>query len=391
MFSVELYALLSETVAGTGAVTAILLGVWAFYDRGKVRFVDWLRKHIDSILRGKIKQSGRSTDLGKARELLFYPLGVAIVLALGLAVQGVVDDAVDRRPVGLPVLTTPIQAALQTKDAYRFSALYKLNSENSWMGSFLPSLPSTCSPHAKRGYALTSLGKEILLGQRQLMARFLPPAVLVDGQMEHGCTFRADSGHRKPWCEFLRSPGSFLDWTLPSGHLPLKVRRARCEVAMSISLGLYYDGNNWAMSNETAAAALRRWQIQSDTLGSIALSSFIVVLVTAPFLVAWFLRESAWSDLEQGEKSAILWMVGGLIVSLLCSFGYVVGMKAYTSRAVGMYLSFSAHSSPEKFLVNCETMREFLGPDSYAVLRPPVCAVAERMEKSGRESGKSDD
>ncbi len=166
----------------------------------------------------------------------------------------------------------------------------------------------------------------------------------------------------------------------------------RCKIAIDVAKGLYYDGNNWAMMNDASSRVLRRWQIQIDMLGSVALASIFVVLTATGFWAAvrWdqHRKNSSQDATARSAKldSAKGWCRGGLIVGVLCTYGYVIAYKDYTNRAIGMYLSYMAHQDAKLARVDCDRLEEFLDPKPNWFKLPVACKVSKELVKESADA-----
>jgi hypothetical protein len=326
MFSTDLYALLSEVLVGSASIATILLFHWILTCKKDERFVEHLRNEIRSFLDGDATSAAPAST---GRENLLYAVVGSVVLGLGLAVQSTLDDFMDPHPVAYQTFGKAAAIVFPTKDAFRFSALFR---DSSNRGIYPVGFPQACGKRGGRSYELTSLGREVLINGRELIAPSIPIGM--------------DKNREDLWRQFLRSPPAFLsaDTLDPS---------ASCEIATSVAFGIYYDSNNWAHRNDTIVAALRRWQIQIDTLGAVSLLSLVITLTTLTYLLFFAFGRFAMkvSDLAEKRKSAKWWLVASFVVAMFCLYGYVTASKSYTGRVIGMYSS-SHHNNDMKLSID---------------------------------------
>jgi hypothetical protein len=396
MFSTELYALISETLVGSASLTALCILVWLFRGNSGIRFVDYFRCNAKRFLYGPdestatqpsyliskdliiiatgAEDKGGDNKKGGVGEALFYPIVAALILGLGLAVESTVDDAIDSNPIGLNALSKGIRYLVGSKVQHRFGVLYRAvdhDPKNRPLFSF--GNPEPCDgENASRSFELTSLGVEILTVPKELITPFIPnPA-----QMTKSAEQR--------WLAFLSRPDLFLaedpflpvpdltrnllprdnvSWSCTTedlkecDHQKASERTERCNIASTVAQGLYYDGNNWAKRNESTASVLRRWEIQIDTVGSLAAIATMIALVTAAYLVVVSLRQM---PRQTKFNSAIQWTTGSIIVASFCTYAYIIALNGYTGRAVGMYASAHRHDDVGvTAAVACRVLSEF--------------------------------
>src|SRR5260370_154896 len=97
MFSTEFYALISEVLVGSSTVTVLCIVVWLLRG-GDERFVAYFQRNARKFLVGQ-QAHPENESTGPVGEVLLYPFVAALVLGLGLAVEGTIDDAIDPHPV----------------------------------------------------------------------------------------------------------------------------------------------------------------------------------------------------------------------------------------------------------------------------------------------------
>jgi len=344
LFSTEFYALISEILVGSSTVTAIGLIVWLCQQPDE-RFLDFLRRQAQQLL-GSTPEAG-----GRLIEAVLFPVAAALILGLGLAVEDAVDDSIDSHPVTMKWIAVTVQFFVGSKEAHRFGALYEPIYHSLKERSLLSiGHYAECESKEPYSYKLTALGNELLGIPKELFAAFIPPLAQMTAE------------DKLRWTRFLQRPDRFLfeypfaddprhssiitpenrnlaelwmcDPTRPDCELQRKDERwARCRLVTGVAQGLYYDGNNWAKKSEPTVNVLRRWEITVDTVGSLA--ALATLIMAATFLYApveWWWRK------RRGDKwkSVVRWFVGSVLVMVFCSYSYVVGLRGYTGRAMGM-------------------------------------------------------
>jgi hypothetical protein len=348
MFSTDLYALLSEILVGAMTIVTLCFPPWLALGAGGERFIDWFRRHGMRVLHGPQEAAS------EAHQYIVYPIVGSIILGLGLAMQSAVYDVIDARPVGFPPVAGLAKQLLLSKDAYRFSALFEAKCKR-WHLPYSANAPSTCD--RDQPYALTKLGEEVLGHQPEIFIHRVPP-------LESVPKATADA-----WKSLLKDPATFLS---PDG------REGRCEVAKAVSSGIYYDASNWAKAKEPITSALRRWEIQIDTVGSLALLAFWIVAVGLTYIVLLIPRSALsqeglalWTSAK--ARSVYRWTIVGALIGFFASYSYVLGQKGYTERAIGMYSSAHHLDKGITHLAGCLTLRDRW----KGVLNlPPACSVA---------------
>lgn len=381
----EVYATLSELLVGSAAIMTIFLLIWLLFDDRDRRYVVYFRSKARWFLYGESTDEARKSDSpatplrddersgsqehgaqagtscklkekpesGKERggELL-YPIVFSVCLGLGLAVESTVDDAIDSHAVTFRWITNPVQFFVGSKEAYRFSALYRFAESDSALFRWWVSPVRRCRDWGPgTSYELTPLGEQVLLNEPMLLGPTLPLLKMHSG----------DPARDRLMDEFLAAPDRFLNAKGTADPKAAAARltqlatesRARCEIAERVARIIYYDGNNWALSYEPTASVLRRWSVQIDTVGSLSFLAQVVLIGCVLFLARWRLSEWRWKRQvknsaprsfvyapgEEKLKSVHFWLAGSVIVSVFCAYSYVVGQKAYVGRAIGMYVS----------------------------------------------------
>jgi 5'-nucleotidase (lipoprotein e(P4) family) len=375
LFSTELYALLSEILVGSATVATICLVVWLVKCKSDLRFVHYFREKIDLFLekdssalphwRRLDRNQTPSSSRESHRESLLYPVIGSVVLGLGLAVQSAVDDLIDHHSIAIRSVASLVQIPFPSKDAFRFSAFYNRTEPPPF---YLGNFPRKCSPDTRVQYELSLLGREVFQSAQELVSPAIP------------ILFEGGEAEKQLWRDFLRGPGDFLN--VPDSA----VRETRCKLVTGIAYGVYYDGNNWAHRNEPGVSALRRWQIQIDTLGSVTLLSIIIFAATSAYSITSSLRQS---PLKTKRHSARWWLACSAIVAPFCLYGYVTGMKNYTGRAVGMYSSAHHNDDIKLSIKGCHSLVRLL-PETLnqldsgldRVTTSPWCTKAIKSEET---------
>lgn len=330
MFTTDLYALLSEVLVGSAAVATIFLIHWVLTCKSNARFIDFFRSEINSFLDRK---SMPGWPAAASRENLLYPVIGSVVLGLGLAVQSTLDDFMDPHPVAPRDLGRAATIVFPTKAGIRFSAFFRAASQT---GIYPLGYPLPCDETGIIKYKLTSLGQEILLNGRELISPAIPISL--------------DPKTKENWRQFVLSPEDILN--------DAAARKAQCDIAKAVAFGIYYDSNNWAHRNDTIVAALRRWQIQIDTLGAVSMLSFAITAVTALYLLGVGFRHVVLQlpTLPDKRRSATWWLTASLIVAVFCLYGFVIGSKGYTGRIIGMYSSAHHNDDVKLSVVGCHRL-----------------------------------
>lgn len=387
----DVYATLSELLVGAASVTIFGLYIWLL--QGEGRYTDYFRNKAKRVLYGKAADSASpATDAeascsegssnGKASSLhesfhtyLLYPILGALMLGLGLALESTVDDIIDPNPVGFYGISELIQMPLRSKADYRFAAIYQPTRWPDHRAVLSTDLPRACESGGY-DFHLTALGYEAFVQERELVGPSLRPLDV-----------RADKDQFSEWTaqrEFMRDPEEFLAHVQTMSP---RERRIRCKLATRLAEAIYYDGNNWALRREPTANVLRRWDVEADLVGCLAILGFMTLAPTAVYLfMAW---RSAIADRDKRSvsyhrgfsdrekiSSARYWCIAGILVWLYCSYSYVVGLREYTGRAIGMYVSAHRRGEVGTSVPGCLMIGRLLTDGSVSAGDPYVSVEA---------------
>lgn len=388
----DVYATLSELLVGAASVTIFGLYIWLL--QGKGRYTDYFRDRAKRVLYGRQsngrKPSSRADKLTTAaahpgsespsdakaslhdsfHTYLLYPILGALMLGLGLALESTVDDIIDPNPVGFYGISELIQIPLLSKAKYRFAAIYQPDRWPDHRAVFSMYLPRACESGAY-DFHLTSLGYEAFVQERELVGPSLRPLDV-----------RADKDQLSEWTtqqEFMRDPAGFLAHvkrTNDEDRTSREDRKNRCKLATRLAEAIYYDGNDWALSKESTANVLRRWKVEADLVGCLAILGFLTLVPTAIFLCIRKMGRVPDRGKKEKIASARYWCIAGGLVWLYCSYSYVVGLREYTGRAIGMYVSAHRRGEVETSVPGCLMIGRLLVEESRITANPYVSVEA---------------